>query len=485
VKLLRVDFDGPTSRVVIRVELQKQPTDTFEVGLYDRLTGSYKYYPMPKELMIPLVLQVNNPAPAPLSSFNLPEVPTAPIISSSPPPIATTFNFPIVPTTPPDSGAGTGSGAESPPGPPQAQLRPISPQLQGMAEGDQARLDAQQRQQQEDDAFAGFEVGDTSGLSPEEVPTAAERKRVRNELYSNAELGDINDRLGKATKIVSDIYKISKSNNTSPEEKQRRMQPLIDEFNNNNEDDVKNEIENHFRRYYSQRTFNLYTPILLSLKDQQHRRAAAAAEAERQRAAAEAAPVEAPAAEAAEAAEAAPVEAAPVEAQAAEAAPAPPSESKKKPEIIANFNVKDSKSFDSADDVRQSIVNYILSSFENINDATKNAIRSSKSIRKISRELESNRGTLHYPEKLEGKTFAIKDDTLIGSTTGNKVYKVIARVTPNTAKNPINNTQITQLQGGAKNDEYSFEFLIEVPKTGGKVKTRKNGRRRTYKNGKK
>ena len=66
VKLLRVDFDGPTSRVVIRVELQDQTpgAEPFEVGLYDRLTGGYKYYPMPKQLMIPLVLRVDNPAPA-------------------------------------------------------------------------------------------------------------------------------------------------------------------------------------------------------------------------------------------------------------------------------------------------------------------------------------------------------------------------------------------------------------------------------------
>ena len=70
VKLLRVDFDGPTSRVVIRVELQDQTAGAqpFEVGLYDRLTGGYKYYPMPKQLMIPLVLRVDKPVSAPAST---------------------------------------------------------------------------------------------------------------------------------------------------------------------------------------------------------------------------------------------------------------------------------------------------------------------------------------------------------------------------------------------------------------------------------
>jgi len=116
VKLLRVDFDGPTSRVVIRVELvQDEMSSMYEVGLYDRITGSYKYYPMPKELMIPLVLQVNKP-PAAAAGAPPPAAPGAPPAATGAPPAATT------------SGAGAGAGL-------MATAAPASPATSGAAGG--------------------------------------------------------------------------------------------------------------------------------------------------------------------------------------------------------------------------------------------------------------------------------------------------------------------------------------------------------------
>ena len=132
VKLLRVDFDGPTSRVVIRVELQDQTAGSqpFEVGLYDRLTGGYKYYPMPKQLMIPLVLRVDNPAPAPAPPASAAEPAAAQaqapaqVVAAAAPVVAAAAQAPA------QAPVGAGTGLELPPaalvaGAPAAAVVPV------------------------------------------------------------------------------------------------------------------------------------------------------------------------------------------------------------------------------------------------------------------------------------------------------------------------------------------------------------------------